>query len=260
MEVDEKYKIKKELLLLARQVFTDRSEAGLLTRCYRRCEPASQLYPYPLFLKSIKSGKGTACPRGRGEAAHRRSLESRTSSALFLGAGSAVPSCCCPVRKGPPWRSLRRATLRRAPPSDVQRAKHTPVRLLLLHTPGDAKNREAGEATLHHVILQELDWPLIDKIDRKVDKANTELRKTNVRLKETVNQARGVGSLRSIMKNFHSFVLPLTNKYGSCAVSTTNFTVDIILICIILGIGAWKSIELRHGHYNSCQCSPELDV
>ncbi|KAE8816273.1 syntaxin-72-like [Hordeum vulgare] len=53
--------------------------------------------------------------------------------------------------------------------------------------------------------------PLMDEIDRKVDKANTELRKTNVRLKETVNQFR----------------------------STTNFTVDIILICIILGIGAY---------------------
>uniref|UniRef100_A0ACD5YH33 Uncharacterized protein n=1 Tax=Avena sativa TaxID=4498 RepID=A0ACD5YH33_AVESA len=53
--------------------------------------------------------------------------------------------------------------------------------------------------------------PLMDEIDRKVDKANSELRKTNVRLKETVTQFR----------------------------STRNFTVDIILICIILGIGAY---------------------
>ncbi|XP_047051396.1 syntaxin-71-like [Lolium rigidum] len=53
--------------------------------------------------------------------------------------------------------------------------------------------------------------PLMDEIDRKVDKANSELRKTNVRLKETVNQFR----------------------------STRNFTVDIILICVILGIGAY---------------------
>ncbi|XP_044393028.1 syntaxin-71 isoform X2 [Triticum aestivum] len=62
-------------------------------------------------------------------------------------------------------------------------------------------------------IGEELDRqvPLMDEIDRKVDKANTELRKTNVRLKEIVNQIR----------------------------STRNFTVDIILICIILGIGAY---------------------
>ncbi|XP_014758083.1 syntaxin-72 [Brachypodium distachyon] len=53
--------------------------------------------------------------------------------------------------------------------------------------------------------------PLMDEIDRKVDKASSELRKTNVRLKETVNEFR----------------------------STRNFTVDIILICIILGIGAY---------------------
>ncbi|CAM0951083.1 unnamed protein product [Alopecurus aequalis] len=53
--------------------------------------------------------------------------------------------------------------------------------------------------------------PLMDEIDRKVDKANSELRKTNVRLKETVNQFR----------------------------STRNFTVDIILICVILGLGAY---------------------
>ncbi|GJM99002.1 hypothetical protein PR202_ga16059 [Eleusine coracana subsp. coracana] len=53
--------------------------------------------------------------------------------------------------------------------------------------------------------------PLIDEIDSKVDKANSELRKTNVRLKQTVNQFR----------------------------STRNFTIDIILICVILGIAAY---------------------
>ncbi|XP_062199599.1 syntaxin-71-like [Phragmites australis] len=53
--------------------------------------------------------------------------------------------------------------------------------------------------------------PLMDEIDSKVDKANLELRKTNVRLKETVNQFR----------------------------STRNFTIDIILICIILSIAAY---------------------
>lgn len=32
--------------------------------------------------------------------------------------------------------------------------------------------------------------PLMDEIDSKVDKANSDLRKTNVRLKQTVNQFR----------------------------------------------------------------------
>ncbi|KAF0913265.1 hypothetical protein E2562_020415 [Oryza meyeriana var. granulata] len=53
--------------------------------------------------------------------------------------------------------------------------------------------------------------PLMDEIDNKVDKANADLRKTNVRLKETVNQFR----------------------------STRNFIIDIILICVILGIAAY---------------------
>ncbi|XP_015696877.2 syntaxin-71-like isoform X2 [Oryza brachyantha] len=53
--------------------------------------------------------------------------------------------------------------------------------------------------------------PLMDEIDNKVDKANVDLRKTNVRLKETVNQFR----------------------------STRNFIIDIILICVILGIAGY---------------------
>ncbi|KAL5201213.1 hypothetical protein ABZP36_035567 [Zizania latifolia] len=53
--------------------------------------------------------------------------------------------------------------------------------------------------------------PLMDEIDTKVNKANADLRKTNVRLKETVNQFR----------------------------STRNFIIDIILICVILGIAAY---------------------
>ncbi|XP_039794926.1 syntaxin-71-like [Panicum virgatum] len=53
--------------------------------------------------------------------------------------------------------------------------------------------------------------PLMDEIDTKVDKANIEIKRTNVRLKQTVNQFR----------------------------STRNFTIDIILICIILGIAAY---------------------
>uniref|UniRef100_A0A0E0B1Y4 t-SNARE coiled-coil homology domain-containing protein n=1 Tax=Oryza glumipatula TaxID=40148 RepID=A0A0E0B1Y4_9ORYZ len=53
--------------------------------------------------------------------------------------------------------------------------------------------------------------PMMDEIDNKVDKSNADLRKTNVRLKETVNQFR----------------------------STRNFMIDLILICIILGIAAY---------------------
>ncbi|CAN6217405.1 unnamed protein product [Urochloa humidicola] len=53
--------------------------------------------------------------------------------------------------------------------------------------------------------------PLMDEIDTKVDKANLEMKRTNVRLKQTVNQFR----------------------------STRNFTIDILLICIILGIATY---------------------
>ncbi|CAH9095939.1 unnamed protein product [Cuscuta epithymum] len=53
--------------------------------------------------------------------------------------------------------------------------------------------------------------PLMDEIDSKVDKATSDLKNTNVRLKDTVNQLR----------------------------SSRNFCVDIILLCIILGIAAY---------------------
>ncbi|KAJ4726004.1 Syntaxin-71 like [Melia azedarach] len=50
--------------------------------------------------------------------------------------------------------------------------------------------------------------PLVDEIDTKVDKATSDLKNTNVRLKETLFQVR----------------------------SSRNFCIDIILLCIILGI------------------------
>ncbi|KAL6277712.1 hypothetical protein ACE6H2_021313 [Prunus campanulata] len=53
--------------------------------------------------------------------------------------------------------------------------------------------------------------PLMDEIDSKVDKASADLKNTNVRLKDTVNQLR----------------------------SSRNFCIDIILLCIILGIAAY---------------------
>ncbi|XP_008799754.1 syntaxin-71-like [Phoenix dactylifera] len=64
-----------------------------------------------------------------------------------------------------------------------------------------------------HDMNEEVDRqvPLIDEIDTKVDKATADLKNTNVRLKETVNQLR----------------------------SSRNFCIDIILLCIILGIAAY---------------------
>ncbi|XP_004304415.1 PREDICTED: syntaxin-71-like [Fragaria vesca subsp. vesca] len=53
--------------------------------------------------------------------------------------------------------------------------------------------------------------PLMDEIDSKVDKASSDLKNTNVRLKDTVNQLR----------------------------SSRNFCIDIVLLIIILGIAAY---------------------
>ncbi|KAI9154441.1 hypothetical protein LWI28_026346 [Acer negundo] len=53
--------------------------------------------------------------------------------------------------------------------------------------------------------------PLVDEIDSKVDRATADLKNTNVRLKDTVNQLR----------------------------SSRNFCIDIVLLCIILGIAAY---------------------
>uniref|UniRef100_J3L2Z5 t-SNARE coiled-coil homology domain-containing protein n=2 Tax=Oryza brachyantha TaxID=4533 RepID=J3L2Z5_ORYBR len=53
--------------------------------------------------------------------------------------------------------------------------------------------------------------PLMDEIETKADRANADLKNTNVRLKETVLQLR----------------------------SSRNFCIDIVLLCIILGIAAY---------------------
>lgn len=53
--------------------------------------------------------------------------------------------------------------------------------------------------------------PLLDEIDTKVDKATTDIKNNNVRLKDNINKVR----------------------------STTSFCIDIILICILLGIMAY---------------------
>uniref|UniRef100_A0A5B7B2T9 Putative syntaxin-71 n=1 Tax=Davidia involucrata TaxID=16924 RepID=A0A5B7B2T9_DAVIN len=64
-----------------------------------------------------------------------------------------------------------------------------------------------------HDMNEEIDRqvPLMDEIDTKVDKATADLKNTNVRLKDTVNQLR----------------------------SSRNFCIDIILLIIILGIAAY---------------------
>ncbi|KAL3536287.1 hypothetical protein ACH5RR_004748 [Cinchona calisaya] len=64
-----------------------------------------------------------------------------------------------------------------------------------------------------HDMNEELDRqvPLMDEIDTKVDRATSDLKNTNIRLKDTVNQLR----------------------------SSRNFCIDIILLCIILGIAAY---------------------
>ncbi|KAL5572906.1 hypothetical protein UlMin_022503 [Ulmus minor] len=64
-----------------------------------------------------------------------------------------------------------------------------------------------------HDMNEEMDRqvPLMDEIDDKVDRANADLRNTNVRLKETVLKLR----------------------------SSRNFCIDIILLIIILGIAAY---------------------
>ncbi|KAK1389513.1 t-SNARE coiled-coil homology domain-containing protein [Heracleum sosnowskyi] len=67
---------------------------------------------------------------------------------------------------------------------------------------------------------EELDMqvPLMDEIDTKVDKATSDLKSTNVTLKDTVTQLR----------------------------SSRNFCIDIILLCIILVMAAYlyKCIEV----------------
>ncbi|KAI4349169.1 hypothetical protein L6164_009799 [Bauhinia variegata] len=64
-----------------------------------------------------------------------------------------------------------------------------------------------------HDMNEEMDRqvPLMDEIDTKVDKASSDLKNTNVRLKHTVNQLR----------------------------SSRNFCIDIVLLCIVLGIAAY---------------------
>ncbi|KAI7998303.1 Syntaxin-71 [Camellia lanceoleosa] len=71
-----------------------------------------------------------------------------------------------------------------------------------------------------HDLNEEMDRqvPLMDEIDAKVDKAASDLKNTNVRLKDTVNQLR----------------------------SSRNFCIDTILLCIIIGIAAYLCNVLKN--------------
>ncbi|KAL4014664.1 hypothetical protein IC575_026873 [Cucumis melo] len=66
---------------------------------------------------------------------------------------------------------------------------------------------------LAHDMNEELDRqvPLIEEIDSKVDKVTDEIKNTNVRLKETLYEVR----------------------------TSQNFCIDIILLCVILGIASY---------------------
>ncbi|PON80407.1 t-SNARE [Trema orientale] len=72
---------------------------------------------------------------------------------------------------------------------------------------------------LAHEMNEELDRqvPLVDEIDTKVDKVTSDIKNTNVRLKQTLNQVR----------------------------SSRNFCIDIVLLCIILGIVSYLYNILR---------------
>ncbi|XP_021278565.1 syntaxin-71-like isoform X2 [Herrania umbratica] len=72
-----------------------------------------------------------------------------------------------------------------------------------------------GLTTLKNIardMNEELDRqvPLMDEIDTKVDKATSDIKRTNVRLKKTVTEIR----------------------------SSRNFCIDMILLCVILGIAS----------------------
>ncbi|KAJ6407421.1 hypothetical protein OIU84_010839 [Salix udensis] len=85
-----------------------------------------------------------------------------------------------------------------------------------------------------HDMNEELDRqvPLMDEIDTKVDKATSDLKNTNVRLKDTVNQLR----------------------------SSRNFCIDIVLLIIILGIAAYLYKFMFHMATPSQQNSGHLHL
>ncbi|KAJ8748996.1 hypothetical protein K2173_013436 [Erythroxylum novogranatense] len=88
--------------------------------------------------------------------------------------------------------------------------------------------------------------PLTDEIDDKVDRATSDLKNTNVRLKDTVNQV--ITFLFSCENSdhiihLHLFSCPLLSFGCDWTLfqlrSSRNFCIDITLLCIVLGIAAY---------------------
>ncbi|KAL9399139.1 hypothetical protein Peur_008100 [Populus x canadensis] len=99
---------------------------------------------------------------------------------------------------------------------EYEMRKMKQARLIKWHSDQGLSMISEGLDTLKnmaHDMNEELDRqvPLMDEIDTKVDKAAADLKNTNVRLKDTVNQLR----------------------------SSRNFCIDIVLLIIILGIAAY---------------------
>lgn len=82
-----------------------------------------------------------------------------------------------------------------------------------------------------------------------MDKASADLKNTNVRLKDTVNQVSVFAAFLSLqmhirillkIKNKNSLLLDLMHVLFLLQLrSSRNFCIDIILLCIILGIAAY---------------------
>ncbi|WVZ07409.1 hypothetical protein V8G54_020755 [Vigna mungo] len=98
-----------------------------------------------------------------------------------------------------------------------------------------------------HDMNEELDRqvPLMDEIDAKVDKASSDLKNTNVRLRDTVNQ---VFLTENLILKFSSvsncisdefYVEPYIVLVFIQLRSSRNFCIDIVLLIIILGIAAY---------------------
>ncbi|XP_027935771.1 syntaxin-71-like [Vigna unguiculata] len=98
-----------------------------------------------------------------------------------------------------------------------------------------------------HDMYEELDRqvPLMDEIDAEVDKASSDLKNTNVRLRDTVNQ---VFLTENLILKFSSVSNCVSDEFyvESYIVlvfvqlqSSRNFCIDIVLLIIILGIAAY---------------------
>ena len=78
-----------------------------------------------------------------------------------------------------------------------------------------------------------------------MDKASADLKNTNVRLKDTVNQVSVFAAFLSLQMHirvlfFYSLLLDLMHVLFLLQLrSSRNFCIDIVLLCVILGIAAY---------------------